>query len=154
MLSWQNMAGIAPRPSRSTHQMPARPMEPKSWLPVLPPASVARKVWAAALPVGNSSAASTIKCSRMSAVHTRPSAVPASATANISTQPMPSPMPSIQAPGMVKARPPATIAPADMMVWVTLASLRLALPSSLRKKSEMTAAKMIGQGSAPILRAV
>ena len=55
---------------------------------------------------------------------------------------------------MVNARPPATMAPADMMVWVTLASLRLALPMSFRKNSEMTAAKIIGQGRAPILRAV
>ena len=56
--------------------------------------------------------------------------------------------------GMVKARPPATIDPADMMVCVTLASCRLVLPSAFKKKSEMMAAKMIGQGSAPILSAV
>ena len=80
--------------------------------------------------------------------------VPASATINMSSQLIWSAYPSIQAPGMVNARPPATMAPADMMVWVTLASLRLALPMSLRKNSEMTAAKTIGQGRAPILRAV
>ncbi len=59
-------------------------------------------------------------------------------------------------PGMVKARPPATMAPALITVCVTFASLRLALPCprALRKNSEMMAANTMGQGSAPILRAV
>jgi hypothetical protein len=90
----------------------------------------------------------------MIAVATKPRPVPASATASICAKPTSSAYPSIQAPGMVKASPPATMAPADMMVWVTLASLRLALPRSLRKKSETIAANTIGHGSAPSLSAV
>ena len=57
-------------------------------------------------------------------------------------------------PGMVKARPPATMAPALITVCVTFASLRFVCPRAFRKNREMMAAKMMGQGSAPILRAV
>ena len=57
-------------------------------------------------------------------------------------------------PGMVNARPPATMAPADMMVWVTFASLREREPSTRKKKREINAAKMMGHGKAPILSAV
>ena len=97
-----------------------------------------------------------MKWRRRSAVHTRPRTTPDSATSSISSQPASSACPSIQAPGMVKASPPATMAPALMTVCVTFASLRLALPwpSALRKNSEMMAANTMGQGSAPILRAV
>ena len=55
---------------------------------------------------------------------------------------------------MVKASPPATMAPADMTVCVTFASFRFVCPRAFRKNREMMAAKMMGQGSAPILRAV
>ena len=152
--SWASMVGTTPRASRSTLYAPASPMDQNSLAPVLPPASVARSVSAAAVPVGNSSSSSTMKWRCMSAVHTRPSTVPHSATKNICTQPIWLASPSIHAPGSVNARPPATMAPADMMVWVTLASFRLALPRSLRKKSEMTAANTMGQGNAPSLSAV
>ena len=57
-------------------------------------------------------------------------------------------------PGMVKARPPATIEPADMMICVTLASLRLRCPKARNSTSAVTEVKMVGQGSAPILSAV
>ena len=90
-------------------------------------------------------------------MHTRPITTPAMATANISPHET-SPAPSIQMPGMVNASPPATMAPADMMVCVTFASLRVAVPRlrsiALRKKREMMAAKIIGQGRAPIFSAV
>ena len=57
-------------------------------------------------------------------------------------------------PGMVNARPPATMAPADMMVCVTFASLSEREPKARRKNSATNAAKMIGHGSAPIFSAV
>ena len=44
ILSVHSMLGTTPRASRSTLYMPAMAMEPKSCLPVLPPASVARRV--------------------------------------------------------------------------------------------------------------
>ena len=136
--------------------MPARPMEPNSFHPVLPPLSPAMSVCAAASPMGYSSSASSMKWRRRSTVHTRPRMTPDSATSSISYQPTSSAYPSIQMPGMVNAKPPATMAPALMTVCVTLASLRLALPCprALRKNSEMMAANTMGQGSAPILRAV
>ena len=64
--------------------------------------------------------------------------------------------PSIHAPGMVKARPPATMAPADMMVCVTFASLRVDEPreTAFRKTREMMAANTMGQGSAPMRSAM
>ena len=82
--------------------------------------------------------------------------VPPSATARSCGQAVWSACPSIHAPGMVNARPPATIEPADMTVCVTLASLRLAcpLPRAFRKNRETMAANTMGQGSAPILSAV
>ena len=104
--------------------------------------------------MGNSRFASTMKCRWMIAVATRPRPVPASATTSICAKPTSSAYPSIHAPGMVKARPPATMAPADMIVCVTFASFRLALPRSLRKKSETMAANTMGHGSAPSLSAV
>ena len=149
-----SMAGITPNQSRSAQNTPARPIDPKSFLPVWPPASPAMSVCAAASPMGNSSAASSMKCLRIAAVHTSPRVTPASATMSICHQSTTGALLMIQIPGMVNARPPATIAPADMMVCVTFASLRLVLPSALRKNKEMIAAKMMGQGSAPILRAV
>ena len=57
-------------------------------------------------------------------------------------------------PGMVKARPPATMEPADITICVTLASLRLRCPKALSKNSATMEVKMVGHGSAPILRAV
>ena len=146
--------GMAPNPSRSAVNRPASPMAPNSFLPVEPPESPATSVCAAAWPMGYSSSASSMKCRRSRAVHTRPSTTPASATASIWNQSISVACPSIQAPGMVKASPPATMAPADMTVCVTFASLRFVCPRAFRKNREMMAAKMMGQGSAPILRAV
>ena len=60
----------------------------------------------------------------------------------------------IQIPGIVKAKPPATMEPADITVCVTFASFSVVLPSAFRKKSEMIAANTMGQGRAPILSAV
>ena len=85
-----------------------------------------------------------------------PSTVPPRATASSCVQVVWSANPSIHAAGIVNARPPATMEPADMTVCVTLASLRSACPllRALRKKSETMAANTIGQGRAPILSAV
>jgi hypothetical protein len=58
-------------------------------------------------------------------------------------------VPSIQMAGIVKATPPATMEPADMMIWVTLASFRLCLPSSLRATRAVMEVNTDGQGSAP-----
>ena len=87
-------------------------------------------------------------------MRTSPRSVPASATASISTQPTSSAIPSIHIPGMVNASPPATIEPADMMIWVMLASLRLDLPTARKRTSAVMEVKMVGQGSDPILSAV
>ncbi len=86
---------------------------------------------------------------------TSPTTDPQSAITSNWKVEIPSPKPSIQAPGMVKASPPATMAPDDITVWVTFASLSDAFRclNAFRAKSDMRAAKMIGQGSAPILRA-
>ena len=146
--------GMAPSPSRRAVNRPASPMVPNSFLPVEPPESPATSVCAAAWPMGYSSSASSMKCRRSRAVHTRPSTTPASATASICHQSISAACPSIQAPGMVNASPPATMAPADMTVCVTFASFRFVRPRAFRKNREMMAAKMMGQGSAPILRAV
>ena len=62
--------------------------------------------------------------------------------------------PSIQRPGSVKARPPATMAPALMAAWQTLASWRSRLPRARRVTTDARAAKTMGQGRAPILRAM
>ena len=103
--------------------------------------------------MGNSNSSSSMKRRRSSPHATRPSSTPASAMRIICVSET-SPAPSIQMPGMVKARPPATIAPADIMVWVTFASFSERDFSARRKNSEMRAAKTIGQGRAPIFRAV
>src|SRR5665648_813299 len=63
-------------------------------------------------------------------------------------------MPAIHKPGMVNARPPATIAPEDMPVWVTLISLSVVLPNNFNTAIERTATKMVGQGSALIRNAI
>ena len=149
-----NMAGITPSTSRATLHAPASAMEPKSLTPVAPPAWLARNVSAAATPMGYSRLDSSTRRLRMSAVHTRPSRVPASATSSISTQLTLSACPSIQMPGMVKARPPATMEPADMMICVTFASFRLLWPKARSSTSAVMEVKMVGQGRAPILRAV
>ena len=112
------------------------------------------RVSAAAVPMGYSRSDSSTKRRRIAAVHTRPSSVPESATTSISTQLTSSARPSIQMPGMVKARPPATIEPADITICVTFASLRLRRPKARSKNSATMEVKMVGHGSAPILRAV
>ena len=129
-------------------------MEPKSFLPVAPPALLASRVCAAAVPMGYSRSDSSTKRRRIRAVHTRPKSVPASATAKSCGRPTCSSSPSIQMPGMVKASPPATMEPADIMTWVIFASLRLFLPSARSTTRAVIEVKMVGQGSAPILRAV
>ena len=154
MGSWQSMAGMTPSTSRATLQTPASAMEPKSLAPVAPPAWLACSVSAAAMPMGYSRFDSSTRRLRMRAVATRPSSVPASATKSISTQLTSSARPRIQMPGMVKARPPATMEPADMMIWVTLASFRLVRPKARSRTSEVMEVKMVGHGRAPILRAV
>ncbi len=97
-----------------------------------------------------------MKCRRSSAVATMPSATPPSAMASSCPSEMSSAMPSIQAPGMVNARPPATMAPADMTVWVTLASLSVLRPrlTAFRKNSDTMAANTMGHGRAPMRRAM
>ena len=149
-----SMEGITPARSRSAHHSPAAAMDPNSFLPVAPSARLAMRVSAAAVPMGYSRSDSSTNLCLISAVHTRPSSVPARATASISTQPALSPMPSIQMPGMVKARPPATMEPADMMIWVTFASLRLVRPRARRSTRAVMEVKMVGHGSAPIFSAV
>ena len=104
--------------------------------------------------MGYSRSDSSTKRLRIAAVHTRPSSAPASATASISTQLTLSARPSIQMPGMVKARPPATMEPADMTICVTFASLRLRCPNARSKNSATMDVKMVGHGRAPSLRAV
>ena len=154
MGSCASSAGMRPSASRATHQRPAMPMEPKRRRPVTPPVWVAMRVSAAAVPMGYSRSDSSTKRRRIAAVHTRPSSVPASATKSISTQLTSSASPSIQMPGMVKARPPATMEPADITICVTLASLRLRRPKARNRNSATMEVKMVGHGSAPILRAV
>ena len=129
-------------------------MDPKSRLPVAPPARLAMSVSAAAVPMGYSRSDSSTKRRRISAVHTRPRSVPASATPPISIQLSSASSPSIHTPGMVKASPPATMEPADMMIWVTFASFRLVRPAARSRTSAVIEVKMVGQGRAPILRAV
>ena len=92
------------------------------------------RVSAAAVPMGYSRSDSSTKRRRIAAVHTSPSSVPASATKSISTQLTSSARPSIQMPGMVKARPPATMEPADITICVTVASLRLRRPKARSRK--------------------
>ena len=145
---------MSPSTSRATHHRPAAAMEPNSFLPVDPPARLASRVSAAAVPMGYSRSDSSTKWRWMRAVHTRPSSVPASATASISPQLTSSARPSIQMPGTVKARPPATMDPADMMTWVIFASLRLVLPTARSSTRAVMEVKMVGHGSEPILRAV
>ena len=60
----------------------------------------------------------------------------------------------IQIPGMVKASPPETMAPADMAVCVTLISFRLVFPMSFRENIEARATKMIGHGKELSLKAI
>lgn len=59
----------------------------------------------------------------------------------------------IQIPGMVKASPPATMAPELMTVCVTLISRKVASPQMRSTDMLSTAAKRVGQGSAPMRRA-
>ncbi len=130
------------------------PMEPKRRLPVPPRSCVAVRVLAAAVPMGYSRSDSSTKRLRMSAHATRPSRVPASATPPIWSGLASASSPSIQMPGIVNARPPATMEPADMMIWVMLASFRLLRPNARSRTSAVMDVKMVGQGSAPILSAV
>ena len=60
---------------------------------------------------------------------------------------------SIQSPGRVKARPPATMAPALMMVWVQLISWIVLPLQCLSAAMLTTVTKMVGQGRAPMRRA-
>ena len=53
---------------------------------------------------------------------------------------------SIQIPGIVKARPPATIAPADIAVCVTLISCKFVFPNSFRRNIETNTTNIIGHG--------
>ena len=146
--------GIMPSTSRRIAQSPANAIDPKSLRPVDPPAVLASKVSAAAVPMGYSKSESSTNRLRMSAVHTRPNSVPASATASISCQDTSSAKPRIQIPGMVNARPPATMEPADMMTCVIFASLRLVWPSARKSTRAVIDVKMVGHGNAPILSAV
>ena len=57
-------------------------------------------------------------------------------------------------PGTVNAMPPATMEPADMMTCVIFASFRLVRPIARSSTSAVMDVKMVGHGSAPILRAV
>ncbi len=65
----------------------------------------------------------------------------------------PSHCPVIHKPGRVKARPPAIMAPADIPVCAMFISLRVVFPRAFSKAMESTAPKIVGQGSALILRA-
>ena len=56
-------------------------------------------------------------------------------------------------PGMVNARPPATMAPADIQVWATLISLTLVLPMAFRANMDARATNMMGQGRDDAFRA-
>ena len=147
-------AGIRPKRSRATLHRPASAMDAKSRRPVSPPARLAIRVSAAAVPMGYGRSDCSIKRRRITEVHTSPKSVPASATASISPQLTSSARPKIQTPGMVKARPPATIEPADMMTWVIFASLRLVFPTARNSTSAVMEVKIVGQGRDPILRAV
>jgi len=60
---------------------------------------------------------------------------------------------SIHKPGIVKASPPATIAPLLMIVWVTFISCREELRAFFNAAIERTVTKIVGHGRAPILRA-
>ena len=53
---------------------------------------------------------------------------------------------SIHMPGIVNARPPDTMAPADIAVCVTLISFRLVFPMSLRENIDARATNTIGHG--------
>ena len=83
----------------------------------------------------------------MSAVNIRPKVTPANVIITSITGFTFASGSSIQIPGTVKASPPATIAPADMAVCVTLISFRLVLPHALRANIETSATNIIGQGN-------
>ncbi len=61
--------------------------------------------------------------------------------------------PLINKPGIVKARPPATIAPADIPVEATLTSFKLLLLKSRIKVRDNTATNIVGQGRALMRKA-
>ena len=60
---------------------------------------------------------------------------------------------NIQRPGSVKARPPATMAPELMIVWVTFISCRVEPLAFFRAAMLTTVTKTVGQGNAPIRNA-
>ena len=124
-------------------------MPPKRSLPSAPPVSdVALSVSAADTPMGYARRCSRMKYGWSIAQAASPRTVPASEAASTWTSDTSAP-PSIHRPGMVKARPPATMDPALMAAWQTLASCRLWLPKRRSAPTLASAAKTIGQGSAP-----
>ena len=54
---------------------------------------------------------------------------------------------------MVKASPPATMAPADIAVCVTLISCRFVLPHSLSRNMDISTTNIIGHGTELSFRA-
>ena len=76
----------------------------------------------------------------------RPRTVPVMVQTPISRTPIWALLSRMKRPGMVKARPPATMEPADMAVWVTLISLTLVLPMTFRRHMESRVTNMMGQG--------
>ena len=88
-----------------------------------------------------------MKYLRIKAVNIKPKAVPPSAITRSCTREISAFGLRINIPGMVKATPPATIAPADIAVCVTFISLRFVLPRALRQTIENKATNIIGHGS-------
>ena len=93
-------------------------------------------------------AAFSTKCLRSRDVKIRPRTVPVMVHTAISAL-----LSRMNRPGMVKARPPATMEPADMAVWVTLISLTLVLPMSFSRHMESSVTNMMGQGREEAFRA-
>ena len=149
ILLFHKTAGILPSQSLTNVNTAAAPILIKSIPAFLPPLSPTCRVCAAATPMGYviSASLSTTKYFLISAVNIRPRVTPANVIITNITGFTFASGSSIQIPGTVNASPPATIAPADMAVCVTLISFRLVLPHALRANIETSATNIIGQGN-------
>ena len=140
------VAGIFMAQSRSQVKMPAPPMDVSSTMNFFLSLSPTSSVAAAACPIAYGSCCVSIKYLRNSAVKISPRMTPPSVTTSRAVILISASGWSIQIPGIVNASPPATIAPADMAVWVTLISCRFVFPSAFRENMDTRTTNMIGHG--------
>ena len=103
-------------------KIPAAAMDANKRITFFEPLSLTCNVSAAACPMAYGNSFVSMKYFRKRAVKISPRATPPSVTASSWGRLTCAPGSSIQMPGMVNAIPPATIAPADMAVCVTLIS--------------------------------